>query len=108
MNADTTSAEYRSCGASTTNRRTPSCCSAYWATAAPSTEPVNAVRNRYRLGPTDPVAVGLTIGILHCCAREADTAISRLNTGPDRKSTRLNSSHSSISYAVFCLNKKQT
>src|SRR6266481_9047931 len=27
-------------------------------------------------------------------------------TGPDRKSTRLNSSHSSISYAVFCLKKK--
>src|SRR3989337_3582592 len=26
----------------------------------------------------------------------------------DRKSTRLNSSHGSISYAVFCLNKKQT
>src|SRR2546430_12043972 len=25
---------------------------------------------------------------------------------PDRKSTRLNSSHSQISYAVFCLNKK--
>src|SRR5438309_4581900 len=25
--------------------------------------------------------------------------------GPDRKSTRLNSSHSSISYAVFCLKK---
>src|SRR5699024_12185794 len=25
----------------------------------------------------------------------------------DRKSTRLNSSHVSISYAVFCLNKKQ-
>src|SRR5689334_24755860 len=25
----------------------------------------------------------------------------------DRKSTRLNSSHSSISYAVFCLNKKK-
>src|SRR5689334_24189081 len=27
---------------------------------------------------------------------------------PDRKSTRLNSSHSSISYAVFCLKKKKT
>src|SRR5438309_7204635 len=27
--------------------------------------------------------------------------------GLDRKSTRLNSSHSSISYAVFCLNKKK-
>src|SRR5689334_23439443 len=26
----------------------------------------------------------------------------------DRKSTRLNSSHSSISYAVFCLKKKTT
>src|SRR5689334_23661452 len=27
--------------------------------------------------------------------------------GGDRKSTRLNSSHSSISYAVFCLKKKK-
>src|SRR5438876_8317729 len=28
------------------------------------------------------------------------------STGRDRKSTRLNSSHPSISYAVFCLKKK--
>src|SRR5207245_11368707 len=28
--------------------------------------------------------------------------------GTDRKSTRLNSSHGSISYAVFCLKKKTT
>src|SRR5438876_6072257 len=28
--------------------------------------------------------------------------------GGDRKSTRLNSSHPSISYAVFCLKKKKT
>src|SRR5688572_31280400 len=28
--------------------------------------------------------------------------------GIDRKSTRLNSSHSQISYAVFCLKKKKT
>src|SRR3712207_8915395 len=27
---------------------------------------------------------------------------------PDRKSTRLNSSHANISYAVFCLKKKNT
>src|SRR5258707_6025156 len=27
---------------------------------------------------------------------------------PDRKSTRLNSSHAHISYAVFCLEKKKT
>src|SRR2546430_2871286 len=32
----------------------------------------------------------------------------RINTEPkDRKSTRLNSSHSQISYAVFCLKKKK-
>src|SRR2546430_11794799 len=35
--------------------------------------------------------------------------ISAPNLGekPDRKSTRLNSSHSQISYAVFCLKKKK-
>src|SRR5689334_24538845 len=34
-------------------------------------------------------------------------AVERLERGTrDRKSTRLNSSHSSISYAVFCLKKK--
>src|SRR5207248_4365096 len=30
------------------------------------------------------------------------------STGADRKSTRLNSSHRTISYAVFCLKKKKT
>src|SRR2546427_7588285 len=30
------------------------------------------------------------------------------NPDTDRKSTRLNSSHSQISYAVFCLKKKKT
>src|SRR2546427_9649404 len=34
-------------------------------------------------------------------------ARSRSNTREDRKSTRLNSSHSQISYAVFCLKKKK-
>src|SRR5258708_9571543 len=29
------------------------------------------------------------------------------DVGPDRKSTRLNSSHQIISYAVFCLKKKK-
>src|SRR5690606_40302884 len=37
------------------------------------------------------------------------TAIERSNIAPqDRKSTRLNSSHVKISYAVFCLKKKNT
>src|SRR3712207_8115237 len=30
-----------------------------------------------------------------------------LELGPDRKSTRLNSSHANISYAVFCLQKNR-
>src|SRR5438309_10828726 len=33
---------------------------------------------------------------------------SQIRKFEDRKSTRLNSSHSSISYAVFCLKKKKT
>src|SRR2546430_9883442 len=34
--------------------------------------------------------------------------LGRNGVGKDRKSTRLNSSHSQISYAVFCLKKKKT
>src|SRR5688572_32514301 len=33
---------------------------------------------------------------------------SAATVGTDRKSTRLNSSHSQISYAVFCLKKKKS
>src|SRR5256886_11682147 len=36
------------------------------------------------------------------------TVMLRVRTIGDRKSTRLNSSHSQISYAVFCLKKKTT
>src|SRR3712207_7401444 len=34
------------------------------------------------------------------------TSVVRAGTAADRKSTRLNSSHANISYAVFCLKKK--
>src|SRR5688572_31689298 len=37
----------------------------------------------------------------------AHQLIARLPARTDRKSTRLNSSHSQISYAVFCLKKKK-
>src|SRR5690606_39702495 len=37
---------------------------------------------------------------------KADMIVKRVE--PDRKSTRLNSSHVKISYAVFCLKKKST
>src|SRR3712207_7032848 len=39
-------------------------------------------------------------------AEERDADDERLRVG-DRKSTRLNSSHANISYAVFCLKKKK-
>src|SRR2546430_6529502 len=38
---------------------------------------------------------------------EKRTCFSPPPSSPDRKSTRLNSSHSQISYAVFCLKKKK-
>src|SRR5690606_42038167 len=39
--------------------------------------------------------------------RTAPTHAARFAGGSDRKSTRLNSSHVKISYAVFCLKKKK-
>src|SRR2546422_8472957 len=40
--------------------------------------------------------------------REGCVHLRRAQHLPDRKSTRLNSSHGYISYAVFCLKKKKT
>src|SRR3712207_6916247 len=40
--------------------------------------------------------------------RQAGGAARDGGAGEDRKSTRLNSSHANISYAVFCLKKKTT
>src|SRR5260221_9896132 len=37
-----------------------------------------------------------------------DPGVARLDQRADRKSTRLNSSHTVISYAVFCLKKKKS
>src|SRR5258708_26768203 len=45
-------------------------------------------------------------GIRALIARESARRLARLG-GRDRKSTRLNSSHQIISYAVFCLKKKK-
>src|SRR5437867_10688285 len=38
---------------------------------------------------------------------QLEDAAQRDSSGEDRKSTRLNSSHRTISYAVFCLKKKK-
>src|SRR2546427_8045213 len=40
-------------------------------------------------------------------AHPAVDALEHVDVEQDRKSTRLNSSHSQISYAVFCLKKKK-
>src|SRR5688572_32732805 len=45
---------------------------------------------------------GNPASITHQHGRKASSAVEE-----DRKSTRLNSSHSQISYAVFCLKKKK-
>src|SRR5688572_31987481 len=41
------------------------------------------------------------------CTKEILKAVQKQLSALDRKSTRLNSSHSQISYAVFCLKKKK-
>src|SRR6266480_5486369 len=50
-------------------------------------------------------------GVLRPCVPRGDTVrrgrAARRRRTRDRKSTRLNSSHMSISYAVFCLKKKK-
>src|SRR3712207_5989021 len=59
------------------------------------------VNSMHHQGVRDPGA-GLV-----ATAHAPDGLIEALEgTGPDRKSTRLNSSHANISYAVFCLKKK--
>src|SRR3712207_8195894 len=49
--------------------------------------------------------------IVCACARRGGWTLARLDAESgrpeDRKSTRLNSSHANISYAVFCLKKKK-
>src|SRR3712207_8648267 len=58
----------------------------------------------------DALAAGQLVRVRETSVRRADeqlkTSIAKLRAG-DRKSTRLNSSHANISYAVFCLKKKQ-
>src|SRR5689334_23423533 len=58
-------------------------------------------------GATDLTAL-LSIDTTQAPVAEAalKSGVGIVNDISDRKSTRLNSSHSSISYAVFCLKKK--
>src|SRR5207245_10732220 len=53
-------------------------------------------------------ALYFTDSLVRCAVQRGITSLLSLEVPlADRKSTRLNSSHGSISYAVFCLKKKQ-
>src|SRR3712207_8089397 len=71
-----------------------------------------------RTSEADTFIVATETGMLHPLEQEnpgkrfvpanscAVCPFMKMITLPDRKSTRLNSSHANISYAVFCLKKK--
>src|SRR2546421_6767802 len=65
----------------------------------------------YTLSLHDALPILVSLG--SACPRSRQLSIARRRVTPisrklrDRKSTRLNSSHDQISYAVFCLKKKK-
>src|SRR2546426_4822885 len=52
------------------------------------------------------IPAGRCTGLLMGQARNIGCSVIHISLSSDRKSTRLNSSHLVISYAVFCLKKK--
>src|SRR3712207_7330942 len=67
-------------------------------------------RGRRSLRPVDPTRAGRREALdeLHLADRaQLLPTVSAVHRPRDRKSTRLNSSHANISYAVFCLKKKK-
>src|SRR2546430_10758558 len=78
----------------------------------PLSRSAGALRGR-GLGPPEPAEVEPQVPaggeLQEPPARQQGSRISHGRASIiDRKSTRLNSSHSQISYAVFCLKKKKT
>src|SRR5690606_41688970 len=63
---------------------------------------VGRARMNWPLGRRFSIAIGESAG----SHQEIRQLQNRADGGRDRKSTRLNSSHVKISYAVFCLKKK--
>src|SRR3712207_8946703 len=61
-----------------------------------------------RRNPARQLPVGVAVAGGATKGRARNVCQAKLLHTLDRKSTRLNSSHANISYAVFCLKKKKT
>src|SRR3712207_8203213 len=59
-------------------------------------------------GRSTPASASSALAGSGCSTRAKPASAQALRCEADRKSTRLNSSHANISYAVFCLKKKTT
>src|SRR5256885_6669941 len=78
---------------------------AFWRYSVDAARVARALAGTVQASPTAAYAAGLLHGL-------GELAMHMIDPGRaatiDRKSTRLNSSHLVISYAVFCLKKKKT
>src|SRR3712207_7146758 len=70
-------------------------------------DPARAHRLLRRVAERQPCELVDLEDVVAALARERLRDLRDRPLGPDRKSTRLNSSHANISYAVFCLKKKK-
>src|SRR5438552_9143865 len=59
------------------------------------------------LRENEPLAESVGVNVTHYLVLAAVVSAAMAGLAGDRKSTRLNSSHQIISYAVFCLKKKK-
>src|SRR2546430_3566824 len=75
-------------------------------TLFPYTTLFRSMSNRWRGQAKAPIAIA-TAATAAGISQALSLLMQELSSATDRKSTRLNSSHSQISYAVFCLKKKK-
>src|SRR5690606_40149755 len=83
----------------------------YHLLAEENEEYLEACRNNDKVGIldalTDQLYIVLGTIVSHGMQHIIEDAFQEVQNSKDRKSTRLNSSHVKISYAVFCLKKKK-
>src|SRR3712207_7033629 len=76
-------------------------------TLFPYTTLFRSIRGFKIAGKGDKDLVGIDVTNARNTTVVGNRVIGNVALGIDRKSTRLNSSHANISYAVFCLKKKK-